>query len=58
MRYLMLVKVAGKGTETVVNAVIKNARRLPKQLYLTFRVIGSSMSNRQLRPRPTRQPPA
>lgn len=33
IRYLMLVKVAGKGTETVVNALIKNARRLPKQLY-------------------------
>ena len=32
-RYLMLVKVAGKDTETVVNALIKNARRLPKQLY-------------------------
>jgi IS30 family transposase len=32
-RYVMLVKVAGKDTETVVNALIKNARRLPKQLY-------------------------
>ena len=32
-RYLMLVKVAGKDTETAVNALIKNARRLPKQLY-------------------------
>lgn len=32
-RYLMLVKVAGKETETVVNGLIKNARRLPKQLY-------------------------
>lgn len=33
IRYLMLVKVAGKDTETVVNALIKNARRLPRQLY-------------------------
>lgn len=32
-RHLMLMKVAGKHTETVVNALIKNARRLPKQLY-------------------------
>ena len=29
----MLVKVAGKDTETVIDALIKNARRLPKQLY-------------------------
>lgn len=32
-RYVMLVKVNGKDTETVVNALIKNARRLPKELY-------------------------
>lgn len=32
-RYVMLVKVDGKDTETVVNALIRNARRLPKQLY-------------------------
>lgn len=32
-RYVMLVKVDGKDTETVVNALIKNARRLPKELY-------------------------
>ena len=32
-RYVMLVKVDGKDTETVVNALIKSARRLPKQLY-------------------------
>lgn len=29
----MLVKVGGKGTETVVNALIKNARKLPQELY-------------------------
>jgi IS30 family transposase len=29
----MLVKVAGKDTETVVNALIKNARKLPQELY-------------------------
>jgi IS30 family transposase len=28
-----LVKVAGKDTETVVNALINNARRLPHELY-------------------------
>ena len=32
-RYVMLVKVANKDSTTVVNALIKNARRLPKQLY-------------------------
>lgn len=32
-RYLMLVKVSSKRTETVVNALIKNARLLPKELY-------------------------
>lgn len=29
----MLVKVDGKDTETVVNALIKNARKLPQELY-------------------------
>ena len=32
-RYVMLVKVAGKDTETVVNALIKHARKLPPELY-------------------------
>ena len=32
-RYVMLVKVAGKDTETVINALIKNARKLPQELY-------------------------
>ena len=32
-RYVMLIKVDGKDSETVVNALIKNARRLPKELY-------------------------
>jgi IS30 family transposase len=32
-RYVMLVKVAGKDTETVINALIKNARKLPEDLY-------------------------
>ena len=29
----MLVKVTGKDTETVVNALVKNARKLPQELY-------------------------
>jgi IS30 family transposase len=29
----MLVKVDGKDTETVINALIKSAHRLPKELY-------------------------
>ena len=32
-RYVMLAKVASKDTETVVNALIKNARKLPQELY-------------------------
>jgi IS30 family transposase len=32
-RYVMLVKVTGKDTETVTNALIKNARKLPQELY-------------------------
>lgn len=32
-RYVMLVKVSGKDSETVIDALIKNARRLPKELY-------------------------
>lgn len=32
-RYVMLVKVAHKDTQTVVDALIKNARKLPQELY-------------------------
>jgi len=32
-RYLMLVKVTGKDTETVVDSLIKQARKLPRELY-------------------------
>ena len=32
-RYVMLVKVASKDTETVIDALIKNARQLPQELY-------------------------
>ena len=32
-RYVMLVKVGGKDTETVINALIKNARKLLQELY-------------------------
>lgn len=32
-RYVMLVKVGGKDTQTVVDALIKNARKLPQELY-------------------------
>jgi IS30 family transposase len=35
-RYVMLVKVAGKDSETVINALIKRARHLPKELYRTL----------------------
>lgn len=32
-RYVMLVKVAGHDTETVINALIKHANKLPRELY-------------------------
>lgn len=32
-RYVMLVKVDGKDTETVIDALIKNARKLPQEFY-------------------------
>jgi IS30 family transposase len=32
-RYVTLVKVAGKDSETVINALIKQARTLPRELY-------------------------
>jgi IS30 family transposase len=32
-RYAMLGKVTGKDTQTVINALIKNARKLPQELY-------------------------
>ncbi len=32
-RYVMLVKVASKDAETLANALIKNARKLPQELY-------------------------
>ncbi|MEJ8318106.1 IS30 family transposase, partial [Pseudomonas oryzihabitans] len=32
-RYVMLVRVAGKDTQTVVSALIENALRLPQELY-------------------------
>jgi IS30 family transposase len=32
-RYVMLVKVAGKDTQTVVNALVRHARKLPQELY-------------------------
>jgi transposase, IS30 family len=47
-RYLMLVKVAAKDTETVVNALIRHARKLPQELYksLTWDR-GKEMANHQ-----------
>lgn len=32
-RYVMLIKLDGKDSQTVVNALIKSARRLPQELY-------------------------
>jgi IS30 family transposase len=35
-RYVMLMKVDSKDTETVINALIKHARKLPQELYKTL----------------------
>jgi IS30 family transposase len=35
-RYLMMVKVNGKDTETVINALVKHAHQLPKELYTSL----------------------
>jgi IS30 family transposase len=35
-RYVMLVKVASKDTKTVINALIKQAHKLPRELYKTL----------------------
>ena len=35
-RYVMLVKVKGKDTETVISALIKHAHKLPAELYTTL----------------------
>jgi len=32
-RYVMLVKVAGKDTQTVIDALIQHAMKLPQELY-------------------------
>jgi len=47
-RYVMLVKVASKDTKTVINALIKHAHKLPKELYksLTWDR-GSEMADHQ-----------
>ncbi|MFT7288137.1 MAG: IS30 family transposase [Halieaceae bacterium] len=35
-RYVMLVKTSGKDSETVINALIKQAHKLPRELYKTL----------------------
>jgi IS30 family transposase len=47
-RYVMLAKVSGKDTETVINALIKQAHKLPRELYksLTWDR-GSEMADHQ-----------
>jgi transposase, IS30 family len=35
-RYVMMAKVNGKDTETVINALVKHARQLPKELYASL----------------------
>ena len=47
-RYVMLAKVSGKETETVTNALIKQARKLPNELYKSLNWDrGSEMADHQ-----------
>jgi IS30 family transposase len=47
-RYVMLVKVASKDTETVINALIKHACKLPQELYKSLtRDRGTEMADHQ-----------
>lgn len=50
-RYVMLAKVAGKSTDTVIEALIKQARKLPTELYksLTWDRGSNENTNRLLR---------
>jgi len=36
IRYVMMAKVKGKDTETVINVLVKHARQLPKELYASL----------------------
>jgi IS30 family transposase len=47
-RYVMLVKVPSRDTETVINALIKQARKLPRELYTSLtRDRGKEMADHQ-----------
>ena len=47
-RYVMLAKVSGKETETVINALIKQANKLPNELYKSLTWYrGSEMADHQ-----------
>lgn len=47
-RYVMLVKVPSKDTETVINALIKQARKRPRELYKSLtRDRGKEMADHQ-----------
>ena len=47
-RYVMLVKVPNKDTETVINALIRQARKLPRELYQSLAWDrGSEMADHQ-----------
>jgi IS30 family transposase len=47
-RYVMLAKVLGKDTETVINALIKQAHKLPRELYKSqTRDRGKEMADHQ-----------
>jgi hypothetical protein len=54
-RYVMLAKVTNKDTQTVVSALIKQAKKLPHELYksLTWTVAKNSRIIDDLRSRPT-----
>ena len=44
-RYVLLAKVSGRDTQTVINALIKQARKLPDELYKSLTARSSPTTN-------------
>lgn len=57
-RYVMLVKLDGKDSQTVVNALIKNARKLPQELYKSLNWDARAPAPRRRRSRASGRSPS
>jgi IS30 family transposase len=54
-RYVMLAKVNNKDSETVINALVKHAHRLPKELYADAEAICEAVGRPNMRFVPNRR---